>query len=613
MFHDDMSIHIHVCGGGVKREIENMKRLLLIVIPITFIFCLLSVSHFSFFEFLELKSLDVQFGLRGAVKPDPRIIIAAIDEKSLDDLGQWPWPRSKLASLVRNLREAGAKVIAFDVVFAEADRLGFDRILADELAKTPGAVLGYFFDKDKKVSNVPELENAAAGGYFNTYPDRDGIVRRMPLLFEGYGGKSGNSLALGVVSKFYGFTPFVKRDGAGNCLHIIVGEKAIPVDASCRMMINYPGRPGTFPYISVSDIISGRFKERDLKDAIVLVGASAAGLSDQRPTPFSSAHAGVEIHASIADNILTGRYLKRTAASEVINLAGLLLIGLLSLFILARLNIAWAITFQSLLIITILGIGYWQFVGGLWFPIVYLVLEALCLFIAVMLFRYFTEGREKKAIHRAFKFYLAPQVIDGLLKDTSKLKLGGERREITILFSDVRNFTTISEGLDPAKLVSLMNEYFTCMTDIIMEEGGMVDKYIGDAIMAIFGAPAEQADHAEKACRAALRMFSALAELEPVLCKKYGIGGFKIGIGINTGIAHVGNMGSSNRFNYTAIGDAVNVASRLEGLTKEYKTPIIVSSATKCGCGASFNFSPLGGVQVKGKLEKLEVFGLCFI
>ena len=619
-------------GGGDDRI---MKKIALIVTSIVLIFCGLSVSHIRFFDLLELKLFDVQFGLRAPLQPDRHIVIAAIDEKSLKEQGQWPWPRDRMAALVRELRGAGAKVIAFDVVFAEADRAGQDEVFARELHGDPSplvgdggrrsgegtVVLGSFIDNGELVSNVPLLSAAAPQAYFNIFPDSDGVVRRMPLLFERDGGQL-NALSLAVVSKFTGFTPIVKKDAVGNFLHIVVGERSIPIDAHGRMLINYLGRgAGIFPHVSASDIISGNFDRARFKDAIVIVGATAAGLSDVRPTPVSSESAGIDIHASIIDNVLTGRYIERAAASEAINMASLVLIGAMTAAAFSYTGITLSLAIALLLSGALLGIGHLAFVRGLWVPLIYQVLELAALFVAIMLYRYFTEGREKRRIHDAFKFYLAPSVIKGLLKDPSKLKLGGERREITILFSDVRNFTTISEGLEPEKLVGLMNEYFTKMTDIIIEEGGLVDKYIGDAIMAFFGAPADQPDHAERACNAAVKMQAAVAELAPVWKGRYGISEFKAGIGINTGTAHVGNMGSLRRFNYTAIGDSVNVASRLEGLTKQYGAPIIVSgSVVRCvaqdfspantGRSKDLHYKSLGKAQVKGKAKEVEVFEL---
>lgn len=586
-----------------------MKRSFFIVITIVLIFCVLSVSRIGFFEFMELKALDVQFTARGALKPVSNIIIAGIDEASLKKLGQWPWTRDKLSLLVQHLREAGAKVIAFDIVFAEADRGGGDALFVEELKKTKGIVLGYSDVKDGKVSNIPIIAKAGTEAYLNTYPDRDGIVRRTPLVNETFGGRA-FSFALTAVSKFLGFTPIVKSDSAGNPIKIVIGEKIVPVDPLGRMMIVYLSGPKTFQYVSAVDIIDNSFVKEKFKDSIVLVGADAAGLSDIRPVPLSAVYPGVEIHATVIDNILTGRYLKRDVLSEISGILTLVFIGALSLILFSRAKILLSVIFETTLVCAICLSGYLFFINGIWIPIVYQVMESLALFTGIMLFRYFTEGREKRRIHEAFKHYLAPEVIEGLLKDSGKLKLWGEKREITILFSDVRDFTTISENLDPERLVSMMNEYFTKMTDIIMKEGGMVDKYIGDAIMAFFGAPAEQKDHAERACKAALNMQKEVNALEADFVRRFGLKKFKIGVGINTGVAYVGNMGSSQRFNYTAIGDSVNVASRLEGLTKTYNVPIIVSSATKNSSQASFNFSLLGLAQVKGKAKEIEVFAL---
>lgn len=576
-----------------------MKKSLVLSLVITIIFCILSISNLRFFNFLELKLLDVMFLKRGDLKPSANIIIAAIDEKSLKELGQWPWSRDKMASLVKNATDAGAKVVGFDVIFAEPDRAGKDSIFAQELKQTPGAILGFYFDKGKKVSNVSELESAADSGSFNVYPDSDGIVRRLTLQ---------DSLALKAASKFSGFTPIEKKDAAGNLTHIIIGESAIPVDTEGRMIINYDGGYRAFQNVSVADIIANNILPNQFKNSIVIVGASAPGLSDIRATPMSVGDPGVAIHANVIDNIVSGKFLVRGSFSEILNIIGLVVLGALAFLILSRAKILTSIIFQIAMLVVIFAAGYASFLKGVWLPVIYFILESFGLFVGITLLRYFTEGREKRRIHDAFKFYLAPEVIEQMMEGGNRPKLGGEKRQITILFSDVRSFTTISEGLAPDKLVSLMNEYFTEMTAIIKSEGGLVDKFIGDAIMAFFGAPVSDPGQAAKACKVALLMQQKVAELEKVWIEKYSIPSFKIGVGVNTGIAYVGNMGSSDRFNYTAIGDAVNLASRLEGLTKQYGAKVIISSSTKELAGESFEMKSLGQVTVKGKTQATEIF-----
>lgn len=581
------------------------KKIYLISFLITAVFLAASLSNVRFFEFMELKALDLMFSARGNVKASPQIVIAAIDDKSLEKFGQWPWPREKLAEIVRALRLSGAKVAAFDIVFAEADRSGGDKEFAEELRKTPGSVLGWFFEGEKRTDNIPILSESAEGGYFNIIPDQDGIVRRMKLITE----TGENSLSLAAVSKYTGFTPILKKDASGNLTHIIIGDKAVPVDVHGRMMINYAGGPGTFKHVSLADILNVPTSNVPRPTSIVIIGATALGLSDTRATPFSTVHPGVEIHANIVDSILQGRYLTRSASSDIINIAILILVAFISAIALSRLKILSSVIFLSVSVLCFLFSGFWFFRSGIWLSVIYPSAESITIFMGITLYRYFTEGREKRRIHDAFKFYLAPAVINNLLEKPGDLKLGGESREITVLFSDVRNFTTISEKLSPEQLVELMNEYLTPMTDIIMDAGGMVDKYIGDAIMAIFGAPLADKEHAAKACRAALSMRARVLELKDGWIKKYGIPDFNTGIGLNTGPAVVGNMGSKKRFNYTAMGDTVNLASRLEGLTKQYSVPIIASEFTK-NAAANFSYRRLDKVQVKGRVEPVEIFEL---
>jgi adenylate cyclase len=667
-----------------------MKKhyVVVLILFLTGLMLLFYLTGNSFLDRIELKSLDVRFLTRGPEPPGPFAVLATIDEKSLDEIGKWPWPRAKIGALVDRLSEEGARVIAMDIVFSEPDEnsnlrfveslqeetstLGLkstkldrllekaradadnDQILATAISRSKGTVvLGYFFHfsqkeiahlneaelarkrsniganavklvqftspEAKKVkvfeallpeSNIEKLVKASRiAGYYNIFPDIDGTVRWIPMVIS-YQDRFYPSLALETVRSYVGNIPLQVRVADHGIETIQLGPVTIPTDEMGRMFINFRGGPRTFPHYSVADIIAGRTPANAFRDRIVFVGSTAIGVYDLRVTPFSTVFPGLEVHANVADNILRQTFLFRPGWAALFDLAAILLMGMVTGLVLPRLR-----AFFSVLLIGVLFFGYLVmsqalFVRqGIWLNAVYPLLTVVIVYTAVTLYRYIVEEREKRKIRGAFSFYVNPSVVNEMLKNPEKLKLGGDKKELSVLFSDIRGFTTLAEEMEPETLVNLLNEYLTDMTNVVFEFDGLLDKYIGDAVMAVFGAPLEQTDHPMRACRTALKMLERLSKMQQKW-EAEGTPRLDIGIGINTGPMVVGNMGSERRFDYTVMGDSVNLASRLEGINKEYGTRVVISEFTYDRVKDDFFCRELDAVRVKGKARPVKIFEL---
>jgi len=641
-----------------------------------------------FLDRIELKSLDVRFLSRGPEAPGPFAVLATIDEKSLDEIGKWPWPRAKIASLIDRLSAEGARVIAMDIVFSEPDvnnNLGFiesihqeahvlglqgsrierlfakarakadnDAILAQSMMRSEAeVVLGYFFHfsreeiahlseadltrrrdnigasavrlvqftgpEAQKVnvfeallpeSNITQLVQASRyGGYYNIFPDIDGTVRWVPLVIR-YQDRFYPALSLEAVRIYAGNIPLRVRIADYGIEAVQLGPVMVPTDEKGRMFINFRGGAKTFPHYSVADILSGRTPENAFKDKIVFVGSTAFGVYDLRVTPFSNVYPGLEVHATVADNILRQTFLFRPGWAAFFDLAAILFMGLVTGLVLPRLRVLFSVLLIGVLFAGYLVVSQGLFTRqGIWLNAVYPLLTMVIVYTAVTLYRYIAEEREKKKIRGAFSFYVNPSVVSEVLKDPEKLKLGGDKKVLSVLFSDIRGFTSLAEEMEPEILVTLLNEYLTEMTNVVFELDGLLDKYIGDAIMAVFGAPLEQDDHPLRACDTALKMLDRLATMQH-RWRAEGIPGLDIGIGINTGPMVVGNMGSERRFDYTVMGDAVNLASRLEGINKEYGTQVVISEFTYGWVKDDFFCRELDAVRVKGRVRPVKIYEL---
>lgn len=642
-------------------------------------------SQFPLLRSLEARALDLRFHLRGVKSPTPKIVLVVIDDRSIAELGRWPWSRRRLAEMVQRLQQAGAKVIAFDLLFTEAEanveRQAMQRwrqaVEASDLTLpglTPEALAQFLSQLEQTVdpdqalalalheagnvalafaivpgpaspafqleqpspplaisraayqvlhnlgSEPPHLTligraimapvaavaaEAMTVGHVNVAFDADGTPRyEYPVV--AYAGEYYPSLAVQVTRAFLRLAPEQVRVVFGEGIQL--GQIRIPTDESMRLLVNYLGPRGTFPTYAFVDVLQGRVPNSTFADAIVLVGAVASGLADTFVTPFEAALPGVERHATVIDNILHQDFLHRRDMTVVLDLACVVGLGLVAGWLSAACPTFWG----SLAAVGV-GAGYltanilafmW---AGLWVNLLFPLLAVVLSQSSVTLLKFLTEERQKRMLRRAFQHYLHPTVVDQVSQNPHLLKLGGESRELTVLFSDIRGFSAIAEGCPPETLVQLLNAYLTVMTRVVFRHHGLLDKYIGDGIMAVYGAPLRHPDHAYHACHTALDMMDALAALQAEW-KVRGLPSLNIGIGINTGTMVVGNMGSELRFDYTVMGDDVNLASRLEGANKAYGTNIIISEATWNQVKDRLATRELDRIRARGKAQQIRIF-----
>lgn len=670
---------------------ERLKKILSvsplkIAVLVILIALVLFFVDAPFLRFMELKALDLRMVSRGAMPSGGETVIVTIDEKSLSELGRWPWPRTTIAKLVDALKGYGAKAVGFDIVFAEPDdnsslktvaelardvkNVGIgdsrlyglleqkqkaadtDAALASSIEKAKNITLGYFFHMGEKEvghlteqqivagenaigngrfqmvrtkkgaddsplirayaaqPNIPQLSDVGEnGGYFNAFPDSDGVIRWSPLVIK-FRDNHYASLSLSLLAQYLEWPMLVLNITEFGVENIRLDKVDIPTDEGGRLLVNYLGPAKTFPHYSVSDILNGRISADKLKGKIVIVGATATGIYDLRVTPFSSVYPGVEIHATVIDNILHQNFLIHSGWTKFLDVCIIILVGLIMGFAIPRAKAMVGIGLSLVLISAFVLANTAIFVRyNVWMNLIYPVLTMMTIYLGITVYRYVTEEREKKKVRGAFQYYLTASVVNEILKDPSKLKLGGDKKNLSVIFSDIRGFTSIAEKLTPEELVNLLNEYLTAMTDVVFKYDGLLDKYIGDAIMAVFGAPLDQPDHALRACRTAVDMMSELRRLREKWAAE-GRPDVNIGVGINTGDMVVGNMGSQMRFDYTVMGDSVNLASRLEGTNKEYQTNIIISEFTLAQIKDEFFCRELDSVQVKGKKLPVRIFEL---
>jgi len=555
-----------------------------------------------------------------------------------------------LANLCQEIVKRGGSKDIVALVEEEQHRANVDLILAEAIRRGPPTILGFFFEKvggtaggvqvtalmapsfvrastynvvrllDTEPSripligaagvklNIPEINEAAAGaGYFNMLPDVDGTVRWFPMTIL-YGPDFFAPMSLVAMTHYRGNPTTAITLSRVGVESIRVGNQEVPVDRHGRMLINYLGPPGMVPTYSAKALLEGSLPAEALKDKIILVGATAVGIYDLRVTPFSGVFPGVEVQATVLDNLLRSNFIRVPKFGLPLMLLILLGLGVMLGLLLPQLSAAWAFVFTLLLIEGFTFSNYFLFSRlGIQLELFYPLMEIVGVYLGITMQRFLAEERERLRIRKAFESYVAPAVVQEMLKHPEALRLGGERRVISVLFTDIRGFTTMSEHLDPEGVVKLLHDFLNPMSNIIINQGGTIDKYMGDAIMALFGAPLEQPDHARQACRAALQMEDTLEELNRQWAKQ-GRPPLRIGVGVNTGPVAVGNMGSDRLFDYTAIGDNVNLASRLEGLTKYYGTNILISQATAGALENGFILRDVDRVKVKGKAQASDIF-----
>jgi adenylate cyclase len=648
-----------------------MKKLPLIIINLflVVIFLLHVAVPFEFINRLENLSYDLRLKLTMPNTQDERIFIIDIDEKSLAGVGRWPWSRNQIALMLDNLFDYyQVAVVGFDIVFAERDessglkvleklggqnlkndtmyqkmlpelrtRLDYNNLFAEKI-KGRKVVLGYGFSNDSGrvagklpppvftantlkagnyfiertgyTSNLPELQdNAHNAGHFNTYIDIDGVSRRVPILQE-YKKDYYDALCVAMVRSFLGDTPLPLKTGFGKGTTKLewlgIDDFKIPIDEKATALIPYRGPEGSFKYISAIDILQKKIRKDELQGGIILIGSTATGLSDLRSTPVAPVYPGVEIHANMIAGILDQKIKKKPAYAMGAELLILLSTGLVLSLLLPLISPLKSTLVSLLTLACAIGINMWAWKNNLVLPLAASVVMIPLIYIFNMSYGFFIETKAKRKITGLFGQYVPRDLVAQMSRNPEKFSMEGESRELTVLFADVRNFTSISESLSPKELSKLMNEYMSPMTSIIQKYMGTIDKYIGDAIMAFWGAPLQDLSHARNGILAGLEMQQAIALLRPQFIER-GWPAIHIGVGINSGIMRVGNMGSQFRIAYTVMGDAVNLGSRLEGITKEYGIGIIVGEATRNSV-TDIVFRELDLVRVKGKNQPVAIY-----
>jgi adenylate cyclase len=604
------------------------------------------------FQALEWKSWD--WRLRSLADPQSaseQIIILLVDQHSLDFYEQeglgWPWPRQLYAAAVQFCQTGGARALVFDVLFTESSVYGLedDLYFGMTLADAGNVALAAFFSAQESSAvdvageeilrrhalslpgwppkkalprnsvtlSVEEiLSSAKTVGNVSFPPDDDGIFRRLPLICS-YKDRLYPSLPLAVALQLLDGS--LGWPGSGD---LSLGGHPIPLDDAGRLIINYHGGVGTYRSISMADVIQSQLQLEEglepqidpdaLRDKIVMVGFSAPGLMDLRPTPFSSVYPGVEVHATAIDNLLQGDFI--APAPRWLTAVLILLIALLTALAVTwprRLGLMAAGVIACLLLP--IAAGVLAFRAGIWLPLVAPLSGAVVVFAAGSVLNYALEGRQKRFVKKVFQHYLSHQVIEQILKDPDRLRLGGQRRHMSVLFSDVAGFTSVAESLSPEDLTELLNQYLSEMTDVIFQHGGTVDKYIGDAIVAFWNAPLDQPDHAVRACLAALDCQKRLQDLREQMRQKSGHE-LHMRIGLNTGPMVVGNMGSRDRFDYSILGDAVNLGARLEGACKQYGIWILMGEGTYAEAKDRLEVREIDIIRVVGKKEPVRIYEL---
>jgi len=646
-------------------------------LAVTLLMTSLFIARPQFIRFFDYKVYDQMLRLYHADKATDVPVIIDIDEKSLAEYGQWPWPRYRVAILLQTLRSLGAASVATDIIFVEPDKtspnalqqawkrdlkLDFDFsalprglmdndvLLADNLKNGP-FVLGIDFiakhknapettennpesctikpvtvnvigpanapsphdilgGMERVICPVPVLGAAApATGFITIAPDEDSLYRRAPLLIS-FDNKFYPSLALASLMQASGEkTLTLKMTGIG-VESLRLGKRlVIPLDAEGRLNVNYRGPAKTFKYVSAADVLNRRVAPDLLKGRMAFIGTSASGLRDIRSMPLDPSFPGVETHATIVDNVLSNQFIRMPDWTVGAELGLMILGGLITTLLLMRLSAVW-------MAIPVIGMGlgiwygsaYWYTKQLIYMSPLYSLITLLLTFTILTAIKFWREEHAKRFIHGAFAHYLAPSVISQIMDNPDALSLEGQEKEVTIQFSDVRRFTSLSEKLSPSQVTELLRDYLSPMTRIITDHEGTLDKFIGDAVMAFWNAPLDIANHQEKALKAAMDQLKALETLNVEFRRKYGFD-IEIGIGLHSGKVRVGNMGSDELFDYTLIGDNVNVTSRLEGLTKHYGQRIIVSESIRTSAGNDFRFRKLDDVRVKGRAEPLAIFG----
>ena len=657
---------LRVLRRWFKRRI-GYARLLCLALLIGF--AALRVADPAPVEEIRVRTFDAFQRIDPRKKTARPVTIVDIDDKSLEKLGQWPWPRTRIAALVTELTRLGAVVIAFDAVFSEPDRLNpayaadtfrnldeetraklralpsNDQVFADAI-KASRVVLGesglpeeiaaldktlpvtglamlgeepqrFMFEFPGLLRNVPVLEHAAAGrGLFTIKPERDGIVRRVPMIMQAQG-QTMPSLTFEMLRVATGSgTILIKAEKAGIKSLGLKGIQ-IPTDHNGQLWVHYARNDASI-YVPAVNVLEKNVAPDMIAGKLVLIGTSAVGLNDIKTTPVSRAMPGVEIHAQVLESTLTGEVISQPIYGIAVEFATALLFGLLVIAFAPLFGPVTLVALGAAFATTLIGTSaYFYTQHRLLIDFTYPLMSTTAIYLTLIFSSFVREQQQRKQIRGAFAQYMSPVLVEQLAQSPEKLVLGGEEREMTIMFSDMRGFTSISETYknDPQGLTALMNRFLTPLTNAILARKGYIDKYMGDAIMAFWNAPLDDKDHELNACEAALDMLEHVDELNQAREQEAKEEGrpfipLNAGIGLNTGICVVGNMGSDLKFNYSVFGDSVNLASRLEGQSKEYGFPIIVGSRTALAVKDRFAILELDFIMVKGKKEPEVIYAI---
>jgi len=569
--------------------------------------------------------------VRLLARPSPAtgaVVLILLDQASLDwgerenGLG-WPWPRQVWAPVLDFCRRGGADVVAFDFLFTEASTYGVeDDALLGEAAAAHGRFIAArtlqlspgVLDAATGADPVPEIAAGAARlANVTDIPDPDGVFRRAGLVRR-EGDRLIPSLGLAAWMLHAGVTDEPVMTGG----RLQVGDRRVPVAPDGSALLRYRGGPGTYATFSVAAVIQSELRLLEgeapvvdpevMRGKVVLVGSSAPGLRDLRATPLSPTAPGAVVHATVVDDLAADDFLAPAPGWLTALVVALAAVGA-ALLVTRTPDARRAAAGAAAALLVPAGLGVAVYAGGAGWPVVPLQGAVAAAVLGGFVRNYATEGRQRRFLKTAFRHYLSPAVIERILVDPNALKLGGERRDLTIMFSDLAGFTSLSEGMEPEALTTLLNDYLTDMTDIVLEEGGTLDKYEGDAILAFWNAPLAQPDHAARACRAAVRCQRKLAERRPEFRERCGRD-LTMRIGLHTGEVVVGNMGSRQRFDYTVLGDAANLASRLEGANKAFGSATMISGATLVAAGDAVQVRDLGTVAVVGRREPVPVHEL---
>jgi adenylate cyclase len=620
-------------------------------------------------EEFRVRTFDTFQVIDPRVKTARPVVIVNIDEKSLAKFGQWPWPRTRVADLVTNLTRLGAVAIGFDIMFAEPDRLNpaaaadtirnlddetrarlrvlpsNDELLAEAMRHSrvvlsetglPDVVSGLdqalpltglaMLGEDPQrfmlkfpglLRNTPVLEAAAAGrGLITISTERDGIVRRVPMIVQAQGATM-PSLSFEMLRVATGSdTIFIKSDAAG-IISVGVSGVQVPTDRNGQLWVHFAHHDPSI-YVPAADVLDGSIGPESVAGKLALIGTSSAGLHDVKTTPITPVMPGVEIHAQVLESALTGTLLSQPPWGPLAEFLSALILGIAVIWFAPMFGPTSLIAVGAFFATLLVGTSWYYYSQQrLLIDPTYPLLSTTAIYLTLIFSSFAREQAQRRQIRSAFGQYLSPALVEQLAQAPEKLVLGGEEREMTVMFSDMRGFTSISETYkhDPQGLTALMNRFLTPLTNAILDRKGTIDKYMGDAIMAFWNAPLDDKEHQINACEAALDMLEQVDALNKERELEAQEGGhpyipLNVGVGLNTGTCVVGNMGSDLRFDYSVFGDSVNLASRLEGQSKEYGFPIIVGSATALAVKDKFAILELDFIMVKGKTEPEVIYAI---